>query len=208
MRRAVIVLVMALLIAALSGAAFAATKGSKPAARWTAVTEWHYAPNPHSVQVDMRQVGTPMWAHDNTHPLTYTALGGERVTENVSTWSILSLRKYLPAKAKVVLLSIKTIITKAVPGNADVFVFGRQYESSCCHGPTGSLDTPVDFSTSQNPDHLGIIAQAVQGSPGGVRQFSSVIMPLRNRKLEIAWGYQKEPADALGFDIYLDGWAS
>jgi hypothetical protein len=176
---------------------------------WSPGFTWHIAPVPHSRLVYIRQLGTATDQVDDTTPITYADLGGNQETEHVAAWKNLDLSRYVPKNAKVALLSIKTIITKPYEiGTADVFVFMRSSGSTCCRGPAGFADYPVDFSTTTNPDHLGIAAQAVLGQLGGVRQFDTIAIPLKNGRMQIAWGYQRMPSDALAFAVYLDGYGS
>lgn len=198
-------------VAALSLAGYAYAEGGP---HWTApVTAWSYADDGADTNlVLMRQLGTADDTVDDTAPVTFSPLGVTwTITEHSSPWRTLDLKPFgVPADATAVELGVKTVITKPTsPANAVVNVFMRASGSSCCEGPDGFTDYPVDYSTSNNPDHLGLVAQAVtETAPGGERQYDDIVEPVVNGELEWAWSYRDGAGDAVGFDVYVNGWAS
>lgn len=180
-----------------------------PLPAWSPGLSWHVLPVPRTALVHSRQLGTANDTVDDTKRIAFTDVNGNRQEEHVARWRTIDLSRWLPADAKAVTLAIKTIITKpSETGTADIYVLVRAPGARCCLGPPGARDRPVDFSIAGNPDHEGIAAQSVLYQLGGVREFSTVQLAVRNRRIELAWGYQKRPTDAIAFAVYLEAYGS
>ncbi len=178
--------------------------------RWTdAVTEWHFdADAPNRLMILIRQLGTTTDTVDDTRMVTFTNSNGVVIETHSSAWEMFNLSSYLPVDAKIARLSFKAVITRQdEPGLATVYGFARASGSTCCFGPPGFENSPVDFSFPGSLDHPAIAVQAVAVAvDSGVRQFGSVDVPLRKASFDFAWGYRRMPKDAVAIGVYLNGW--
>lgn len=208
MMRQKLVLV-AVAAAATTGAAYAAAYDRSP--HWTPGVRWHYDTTTSTRFLFMRQLGTQTTTGtdtgDDTRQIAFDTYGLHVVTRT-APWRSMPVR-WVPRNAKVVRLMIQTVISRGPSqGNAVVYGFVRTPGSTCCVGPPGLLDYPVDYSYPGNVWHEGEAAHGVVTEPGGeVREWSTIDVAVKDRRFQFSWGYRKMPDDAVGLGVYLAGYA-
>jgi len=212
-----------IVIAAITIGAGAAQAGQILNQRWSQpVTRWHLALAPHSTFVTLRQVGVAAAAAtaDDTKVVTLVDGLGNPETTHSARWKFIRLPAAVPSKAKAVRLSFRAAITRGQnAGDAVVYAFVRTPGATCCDGPPGFLNYPVDFSLSgkkldgsddQRPPMV-VQADAV-GVGGSYRGWQTVDLPIRDHGFQFAWGYRRTmgtwpSGDAVAVAVYVDGWA-
>lgn len=190
------------------------------AGRWSApVTRWHLATAPHTTFVALRQVGSPYSTPDDTKPVRLVDGLGNPESTRTAPWKLIKVP--VPAQAKVARISIRAAITRGrQDGDAVVYAFARTPGATCCAGPPGYPQQPVDYSLkgqaldgSDNKRPPMVVQADATGPGGSYRGWSTFDIPLRHGRFALAWGYRKASpdwpqGDAVGLLVYVDGWAS
>jgi hypothetical protein len=194
----------------------ASTVAARKTYLWTTTSPlatWHYSDNG-GVNIISEQAGVTGWV-DPTLPVD---TGGGAPPTQIAPYRTINLAGAgIPSTAKAVQLAVKTIITKGpVDFGASVFVFARRYGSTCCAGPPGYQQQPIDWNVTR-PDGTvhpveGMVGQAVaQLARDTVRQWTTVVVPVSQGRFQYSWGYRKAPGmwpdgDAVGVGVMVTGW--
>lgn len=212
------VLLLGILAAAVFGAKalHAANASHRASAAWgPGITAWHLpALGPNRVELTERQVGVGNYV-DDTKVVTYTDVNGNTETTHSSRWTVMDVTRFgIPKSAKAIRLSLKGIITKGQSdGLATVYVMVRPYGSTCCQGPPGFRRYPVDFQLQGAPQVESALQTVEQQAVNGLREWSTVDVPLKAGKFEWAWGYRRvegawPSGDGVAFEMFVNGYGA
>lgn len=214
--RAVVVAGVILTAAISCGKLGAEPMADRAAPVWgSAITAWHLPVNgPNRIELTERQVGVGSYV-DDTKLITYLDVNGNTEQTHSSKWAVMNVASVgIPKSAKAVRLSLKGIITKGQSdGLATVYVMVRPYRSTCCRGPLGFRDYPVDFQLRHAPQVESALQTVLQRAVDGRRDWATVDVPLRNGRFEWAWGYRRVdgawPAgDGVAFEMFVNGYGT
>jgi hypothetical protein len=184
-----------------------------------AITTWHLPiAGPNQLGLVDKQVGIASSASqyvDDTKLVTYADINGNTETTDSSAWTVMDVTKVgVPRTAKAIRLGLKGIITKGQSeGLAVVYVMIRPYDSTCCQGPPGFRNYPVDIQMADGRQVETVLETVLQHPADGRRDWASVDVSLRNGKFEYAWGYRRVdgdwPAgDGVAFEMFANGYGS
>jgi hypothetical protein len=202
------------------GAAATAHIQTATTPRWgLAITRWHLPQaGPNRLELVDKQVGVAASAAqylDNTRVVTYHDVFGNTQITHSSPWTVVDVARVgIPRTAKAVRLSLKGIITKgASDGLATVYVMIRPYGSTCCAGPPGFRNYPVDYQLSHGWQVESVLQTVLQHGDDGRREWVTVDVPLRAGRFEYAWGYRRvegdwPKGDGVAFEMFANGYGA
>lgn len=198
---------------AASATAIAGHARSAAPAWGPAVTRWHFPlQGPNRMELADRLVGIGDYP-DDTKRVTFVGINGSTQTTHASKWITVDVRKVgIPASAKVVRLSLKGTITKGESaGLATVYVLVRPFGSTCCEGPPGNEDYPVDLQIAGGFQVVSVLQTVVQLAGDGRREWTTADIALRSGKFQFAWGYRRNEGafptgDAIAFVMFANAY--
>ena len=85
--------------------------------------------------------------------------------------------------------------------------------STCCLGPPGYEDYPVDFQLASGSQTESVLQTIAQLPADGRREWATVDVRLRDGKFEYAWGYRRvegdwPTGDGVAFEMFANAYGS